>query len=309
MNVVIAGLGSIACKHIQALHNLDIPFIIYALRSGKGSRTVEGVIDIYSLNELQDKKVDFAIVSNPTAEHISTIRLLSDLKCPLFIEKPLSHRPDIEACVTDTVNSGLLTYVACNLRFLDCLQYIKNALAGAEVKVNEVNAYCGSYLPDWRPGTDFRNVYSADASAGGGVHLDLIHELDYLYWLFGMPEQVTSCFGSRSTLGISAYDYANYCLAYPSFHAGVVLNYYRRDARRTLEIVTGKETWEVDLRTNTVKAGNRMVFESSRTIQDTYTAQMDYFVGLVRNRESRSFNTIEDAYNVLKICLANDTRK
>ena len=38
MNVLIIGLGSIAKKHIEALHSLKLDFEIYALRSKKNSK-------------------------------------------------------------------------------------------------------------------------------------------------------------------------------------------------------------------------------------------------------------------------------
>lgn len=309
MNVLIVGLGSIASKHIRALSSLKGDFTLYALRSRKDAPEVKGVTSIFSLEELGAVRIGFAIISNPTSEHIATIRLLLGLHCPLFIEKPLFHRLDIEAALAEIRRAGPLTYVACNLRFLDCLRYVKQELEKGVHRINEVNVYCGSYLPEWRPGVDFRKIYSADPAMGGGVHLDLIHELDYLYWIFGMPLEVNACFGNRSGLQIAACDYASYSLAYPGFYAQVVLNYYRRDAKRTFELVTGRETWLVDLRANRVSCGNRILFESQQTIMDTYTAQMDYFAGLVRSGSVCSFNTVEDAYNVLKIGLKDDTRR
>ena len=92
-----------------------------------------------------------------------------------------------ETLVKRINQSNLLTYVACNLRFLECIQFLKERLDSQKKFVQEVNVYCGSYLPDWRPGKDYKTIYSAIKEKGGGVHLDLIHELDYIYWLFGKP--------------------------------------------------------------------------------------------------------------------------
>lgn len=302
MNVLIIGLGSIGRKHVAALRKLEEDCHIYALRSTPGSPPEEGVTNLYSLHEL-DAQIDFIIISNPTSAHISAIDTVIDLQCPLFIEKPVYHQLEIEDTIHRINAMNLLTYVACNLRFLDCLSFVKHSLNGPIGRLNEVNVYCGSYLPEWRPGTDFRQVYSAHAEQGGGVHIDLIHELDYLYWFFGKPLYSNSVLRMHSSLGIQACDYANYCLVYDSFCTNVVLNYYRRDARRTLELVFDNGTWMVDLRANTVRCGEKMLFSSSQSMSDTYTKQLSYFIQLVKNREKVSFNTINDAYNVLKISL------
>ena len=92
MNVLIVGLGSIGGKHLDALDKLGLPFTVYALRSTVNAPVAKNVLNIYWLDELRGISVDFAIISNPTSEHIGTIRTLLALNCPLFIEKPLFHR-------------------------------------------------------------------------------------------------------------------------------------------------------------------------------------------------------------------------
>jgi predicted dehydrogenase len=169
-------------------------------------------------------------------------------------------------------------------------------------RLNEVNVYCGSYLPDWRPNIDFRKTYSAIPELGGGVHIDLIHELDYLYWLFGMPKGVKRNFRSQSSLSILSFDYANYLLDYNGFCANVVLNYFRREPKRNLELVFDDETWNIDLLKNQITCNHQTIFSSEQRIADTYPLQMEYFIDSIKEKES-TFNTISDAYNVLKICL------
>jgi predicted dehydrogenase len=305
MKVLIVGLGSIGRRHVAALHAMDKSCTIVALRSQAAADHLDGVINAYSWDALENISFDFAIVSNPTSEHKATIATLMNLGCPLFIEKPLHASLDLDELLAEIAAKGLLTYVACNLRFLDCLQYLKQQGPQlAQKRLQEVNIYCGSYLPEWRKGQDFRKSYSANAEMGGGVHIDLIHELDYAYWLWGMPERVSAVFRNRSALQISAFDYANYILEYPEFAASVVLNYYRRDAKRTLELVFEDETWLVDLRANRIDCNGRAVFASAQTVADTYLLQMQYFVSLVKKPQP-SFNTVQDAYNVLKICLGS----
>ncbi len=304
MNILIIGLGSIARKHIAALRNIDPEVNIAALRSSRQSIPEPLVRDVFTIEEAKMFAPDFIIISTPTASHVKSIRMALQLKVPLFIEKPLIHTLEDAGIVSEIEEGGVLNYVACNLRFLGCLDFVKKAVENRGKRVNEVNCYCGSWLPGWRQGVDFRNVYSSRPDMGGGVHIDLIHEIDYVYWLFGMPDSVVSVLHNKSSLDIESVDYANYCLSYPGFCASVILNYFRRDYKRTLEIVWEDTTWNVDMARNRITDGDRVIFESSQTIIDTYEAQLRYFIDLVKERSCHSFNDVKDALNTLEIALS-----
>ena len=303
MKVLIIGLGSIALKHIKALQELYPSVVIYALRrKGEPSKEIKGVIEVFDISEIKVDTLSFILISNPTAVHYETIKEVMVYKKPLFIEKPLFETLSNEAndLVMEIERQGIPTYVACNLRFLESIAKIRELLVGK--RVNEVNVYCGSYLPDWRPNIDFRKVYSANKEMGGGVHIDLIHELDYVYWLFGAPIHTQSFFSNKSSLDITAYDYANYLWEYDDFSVSVVLNYYRRDSKRTLEILTDEGTYLVDLLKNNISYNDEIVFQSSQLSLETYTAQMQFFVEEILNKQTK-FNTFVEGYKVLKLCL------
>lgn len=307
MNVLIVGVGSIAKKHIASIKQLRDDVCFFALRSSVDSKDIEDVVNLYSIEEVESYTFDFAIISNPTAEHKKTIESLVEYGMPLFIEKPLFHTLDAEDLLRKISDRGIYTYVACNLRFLDSLRYVKNYLLTYERRINEVNSYCGSYLPLWRPNVNYKEVYSSIPEKGGGVHIDLIHEIDYLFWLFGEPVDQKKIFRNKSSIDIRAVDYANYTLIYDSFCASVILNYYRRDAKRILEIVFDEETWQIDLLKNRITSSNgSVIFESKQQIADTYIKQMLFFMDSYLIK--KSFNNIDEAYNVLKICIGNDTK-
>jgi predicted dehydrogenase len=301
MNVLVVGLGSIAAKHVNAIQQIDKDAHIYALRSKPQAEKKEGITNLYSLDEANAIKFDFGIISNPTSEHKKTIDALLVLKCPLFIEKPVSNTVKIQDTIAEIQRLGVLTYIACNLRFLDSLQYVKKAILNNEMKINEVNVYCGSYLPEWRPNVDFRASYSAQKDMGGGVQFDLIHEIDYVYWIFGKPQNVNKTFRNASSLQIDAVDYAHYCLEYEDFCVGITLNYYRRDYKRTMEILLDDCTWLLDLKQNIIISGETEIFRSAQQISDTYLEQMKYFYQLIQTEAKSSFNSIYEAVETLKI--------
>ena len=304
MNVLIIGLGSIGKIHVDVIKQLNQDIVIFALRSKEDADQYLDVINIYDSEMIPSIHIDFVIISNPTSEHKKTIEMIIQYDLPMFIEKPIDSSLEIKKYVIKIIEKGLPNYVACNLRFLDCIRFVKDRLNSNQTnKLNEVNVYCGSYLPEWRANPDFRKTYSAIAELGGGVHIDLIHELDYLYWFFGLPNEVNRTFKSQSSLFISSYDYANYILDYDGFCTSVVLNYYRKDSKRNLELVFEDETWNVDLLKNQIICNNQIIFSSEQRISDTYKLQMEYFINCLNSRND-TFNTVSNAYNVLKICLA-----
>ncbi|PSL48946.1 putative dehydrogenase [Chitinophaga niastensis] len=306
MNVLIIGLGSIAKKHIQALLTINKDVSIYALRSGEHPSEVLHVHNISSIGE-PGVLFDFAIISNPTFAHYITIEQLVHLKIPLFIEKPLFHSVQGgEELIALCNKNEIRTYVACNLRFHPCILFLKELLLKEKKKVNEVNVYCGSYLPDWRPGTDFRKIYSANSDMGGGVNLDLIHELDYVSWLWGQPVSTQRILRSNSSLNINAVDYANYLLSYDQFAVNIILNYFRVDTKRTCEIVLEDRTILADLISQKVWSNEQLIFSSDVQIQYTYEQQMMYFLSLLDNKLLPNMNNIEEAFQVLKICLGDE---
>tara|TARA_B110000027_G_scaffold133461_1_gene161995 strand:- start:12033 stop:12935 length:903 start_codon:yes stop_codon:yes gene_type:complete len=300
MKVLIVGLGSIAKKHCKALLSIDSRVKIFALRSNNNAEVFQNVINVYSFSDLLNINFDFIIISSPTFLHEKHISEMIQLNKPLFIEKPLSNSIKIKKLINFLQTKQIKTYVACNLRFLDALIYAKRVYKNS--KINEINAYCGSFLPDWRPDQDFKKGYSANPKMGGGVHLDLIHELDYLYWFFGKPNKVTKFLKSNSTLKIDSIDYANYILEYKNFVASVVLNYFRKDAKRTLEIITESKTILIDLIENKVYENGIIVFESLQKPMDTYESQLRYFTESI-NMNNKNFNDIREAFEVLKICI------
>lgn len=298
MKVLIVGLGAIARKHILALKKISSDIELYALRR-EGSSIVEetGVQNIYT--PIDD--ADFILISNPTSEHSNTIAAMSSLNKPLFIEKPLFSDLLQEELVRDINCLKIQTYIACNLRFLECIQFIKAEIQNK--RVNEVNIYCGSYLPEWRPGVDYKSVYSANKDMGGGVHIDLIHEVDYATYLFGFPNMVRKSFRNRSSLNISAIDYANYLLYYKNYSVNIILNYYRKTAKRSMEIICEDGEYYVDLLNNTVSWNGKIIFESQCSIQDTYLTQMKFFINELTQDKTRKFNDINEAFKILKLCL------
>lgn len=303
MKILIIGLGSIAHKHIAALKNLARNSEIFALRSNESNSKVEGVSNCYYLEDVPSD-IRFIIISNPTSLHFQTIQKVAHFGVPLFIEKPpidsLIYISDLRRLIR---NLNIPTYTAFNLRFHPVIRWLKDNIEYH--RVIEVNAYCGSFLPDWRPGKDYRKGYSAQKELGGGVHLDLTHEIDYLLWIFGMPVAAKAAKRKLSDLEVDTVDSAKYWLEYETLTVNLTLNYFRRDSKRVVEIITDQTTLECDLLSNKIIdiIKDEVIFEaSSFTISDTYLLQMEYFMDCLETK-TPPMNSLLESIRTIEVCL------
>lgn len=236
MNVLIVGLGSIGRRHARTLRTLQKDVAIYALRSGKGQGPEEGVQDVHDLSELPGK-IDLVIVSSPTDLHLEHVRRILPLHPFLFLEKPLALTVAEGRTIIDAVEkAGIGHYIGCPLRFHPVLQALRAELQAHPRLVASVHATCRSWLPDWQLGRDYRESFRASADRSGGVHLELIHELDYLLWIFGVPDTRTVELCHIPELAISAPAEAHYELSYPGFTAMIDLSYASHEQERHLDV-------------------------------------------------------------------------
>lgn len=308
MKVLIVGLGSIAKKHMLALQRIDASIEIIALRHSKNTQNsaIPNITIIHDWNEVP-KDIDFIIISNPTSEHAVTIKKAIVHNVPLFIEKPpIANLDDKDELLLLLNENNILTYCAFSLRFHPVIQWLKENINSDEVI--EATSYCGSYLPDWRPNTDYRQAYSAQKELGGGVHLDLIHEIDFIIWILGFPKSVKGFVKKVSDLEIDVSDSANYFIEYPSCTATIKLNYFRRQALRTVEFVTNEKVYCADLINHTVKDENQNVlFQSEADIISIYEKQLRYFISKMKtktlpmNNLKEAIQTLEWALNIEKL--------
>lgn len=298
MKILIIGLGSIGKQHIAALHQLGVELEIFALRSQEFAASYDGVTNIYQLSDTP-RDVDFIIISNPTHLHLSTIQSVLVLNKPLFIEKPvLRYTEEIDQLGEVSVP----TYVACQLRHHPCLQFVKENIVGRPIK--DIQIYDGSYMPNWVQGRDWKEIFRADPILSGGVHLELIHEIDYCFWLFGEPLSVQSDLRKTGVLVPDLIDDARYDFSYTDFTAHIEVNYIDRTPRRTLDIVFADASyWHVDLLTFSVAENGKEIFSSTMTKSDLLASQMQYFLNCLASH-TKPMNSVQEAAKVLTLALS-----
>ena len=306
MKVCFVGVGSIAKRHIRNLDTLckelGVDLCVDALRRNS-SQTLdlpEAINNVYTSIESLPVDYDVIFLTNPTEYHADMLISLHDHARHFFIEKPVTSLGTIDKLNDFPFRDESIYYVACPLRYTNVIQYLKD---NVDVKsVNAVRSISSSYLPDWRPGTDYRNTYSAHKDLGGGVDIDLIHEWDYLTYLFGMPSSVKFFSGKVSNLEIDSSDYAIYIARFAEdMICELHLDYFGRKSIRTVEIYMDEDTVVGDLEEGNVKflkSGKSVDLSAER---DEYqTRELSYFLGLIKDGGIAQ-NDVLNAMKVLRL--------
>ena len=302
MKACFVGMGSIAKRHIKnlrALYNdLQIDVLHHKKTAIEGSEFDTYVNShYYSVNALPGD-YDVIFITNPTYLHLEVLKQIHDKGKHFFIEKPVCM--DTNVCIKALhLRSESIYYVACPLRYKKVLQYIRNTVDFS--KVYSIRCITSSYLPEWRTGQDYRNVYSAKKDLGGGVELDLIHEWDYLTWLIGFPQVVKSIVGRKSSLEIDSNDIAVYIAEYKDKVVEVHLDYFGRVPVRKMELICEDDDIIVDMVENCIicrKTGENLHFEEDR--DDFQKKELKHFFDILSG-DAVNDNSIENALEVLKI--------
>ena len=300
--VCLIGLGSIGKRHIHNLSTLikksGDSLTLDLVRSNKGSSSNDMDFDvryIFSYDDDLSELYDIIFVTNPTFMHYQTIRKYQWNTKSMFIEKPLFS--DIKENIFE-INKNCIFYIACPIRYKKVIQYIKNNINRDEIL--SVISMCSSYLPNWRPKSDYRKCYSAHAIMGGGVSLDLIHEIDYVSFILGKPTDIKNIRCHISDLEIDSDDVSVYLINYKNAISQIYLDYYGKKDIRKLILFTKHDTIFADLLNNTITflcSDEIIRFDESR--DDFQIEELAHFFKIL-NGEIPNDNNLEHAFETLK---------
>ena len=246
MRVLVVGYGSIGSRHCEVLSSLGHEVEVLTSKDLKEFKSYK------SFEEISLSEFDYFVIATPTNKHFENLEFLNkNVKNKIiFCEKPLFES---KKAYLELENSVFVGYV---LRYHPLLLKLKNELKNE--KIIYAQAKCSSYLPTWRPNTDYKACYSSDKERGGGVLLDLSHEIDYLLWLLGDFELSFSMDEKISDLQITSNDF---CAFFAKGKNGEIisvnLDYISKITQRTLLIETLDKTFLLDFIAGKLKIADK----------------------------------------------------
>jgi predicted dehydrogenase len=318
MKALIVGLGSIGRRHLANLRllaeNIDITvWRQHAVRTADPALPTGADRVVYTLKDALAVKPDMAVISSPAPLHVATAIDLARRDVHLMIEKPLSNTLDgVDDLLVLCQRRGLVLLVAYHLRFSESLRAVRQAaLNGSIGRIMSIHADVGQFLPEWRPATDYRRGVSARRELGGGVVLELSHDLDYVRWLAGEVQTVAAQIDRLSNLEIDVEDTAAIILRFRSGAIGTVnLDMTRRVMTRSCRLIgsEGVLDWDgqsrrAQLFSATANVWHELHSADSSPSNDMYVAEMQHFLACVQNG-AKPLVSGSDGRRALEIALA-----
>tara|TARA_A100001035_G_C27715550_1_gene469312 strand:+ start:14 stop:988 length:975 start_codon:yes stop_codon:yes gene_type:complete len=310
--ILIISLGSIGKRHLKIIKKIRPEIKVNLLRRKipiKKSKDEELINKTFNnLKEALKDGVDAAIIASPSRFHIEHSLELLKANIPILIEKPISD--SLKRCFKlnelAKKKNNLIT-VGYVLRHSKILNEFKNILKENHIGNNlYAEIKCGSYLPNWREDRDYRDTVSANSFLGGGVLLELSHEINYANWLFGPFKDCKSISINTKQLDIDVEDITKIiAVNNNNFLVHIHLDFCSNSNERYCKLFGTLGYLKLDFNSQliTIKKNNSEKFikiQLDEKYNDMYINQTNHFLDCIENNKE-PIVTIDDAIETLKL--------
>jgi len=193
MRAVVIGAGSIGRRHHDNLRALGAASRLVSWRESGLAGTLAAL-----------DGAEAVVVATSTDIRLPLIEAAAERGLPLYIEKPLAFRPDeVEAIAELAAPIARRSMLGYMMRYHPAVR----ALAASDLSDTfQFALTIGHDVTQWRQDWRFSESYAARAD-GGGVLLDLCHELDLAACLF--PGLAVTRVESHGHAGFPGVDFAS----------------------------------------------------------------------------------------------------
>jgi len=182
---VVVGSGSAGRRHARMLRTL-LPELALTVVRRAGSTSPRAALAELGATEVDDLATVrvappvVAVVASPATHHVDPAIALLQAGSAVLVEKPLAATvQDAQRLAAAERATGHRVLLGYHLRFGDVLPEVRRLLAdGAVGEPTDFHLEVGQHLAQWRPEQDPRASVTAREELGGGVLLELSHELD-----------------------------------------------------------------------------------------------------------------------------------
>jgi len=307
MNILIVGLGNFGEKYIEILNNLYEKANIYVLRHSKKKYNNALNLKIkdffYDIKDTNSIIINAVIICNPCPYHVETANYFIKKNIHCLIEKPLSHNYSEGLKLLNNLNCNI--QIGYLLLYSDLFNYLKNYKKYiGKLLLLKINV--GQYLPSWRK-KDYRNCVSSKKINGGGVLLELSHDINNIFAFLNIKlYKIKSISKKISELEIDVEDFC-YIILEATLNNGDLVNInISLDMldfihTRTYRLIGNMGSMNIDYINNKIEIINNknQTIQLDKNKNLLKTQIIDFFKNI--NNSTFSNKTIDTALSTLKL--------
>lgn len=304
--ILIVGTGNISIKHYNNILKIknkkfDIRFLKRQNFDEKLSSIIKNRV-FYGNRDLSLFIPQYIILCSPSSMHLDDI-LFFQKKYPnakMFCEKPLSNNciKIFKKKITKKI------YVGYQLRFhklvLKLKKIIKKKLFG---QVLNYQIITGQDVRLWRPNKKLEKTVSVNYKLGGGALLELSHEIDLSFFLFGKIKSITSKNMKTKYKQYKVEDNANVIFVHKNFMGTVSVDMFSPLKKRDIYVTFKNAIIHVDLILNKFTICKKNIKNSKSYILDEHLSMIKNFIEK-RSNSSNFADYKTSAYIVKLVTLA-----
>jgi predicted dehydrogenase len=270
--VLVAGTGSIGRRHSENLATLGARVTALSWREA-GLAGFEAALS----------GADAVVIATATDLRLPLIERAAAAGRPVYVEKPLAFRAaEVEAIAGAAAPVATRSLLGLMMRYHPAVRL----LAASDLSdVFDASFAIGHDVRAWRKDWRFSHSYAAQPE-GGGVLLDLCHELDLAAILCpGLRLAGVDCIGHSAYPGVDIATRVH--LAAPGRTASVAMDYLAPELHRRALLTGHERMWEMDFAAGAYRCRDRSGWQSFDLPLERNAMFLDAmrdFLALVRGR-------------------------
>ena len=233
MTILVIGTGAIGKRHNSNLLALGENVVALSYRAN-GLSGVQAA--------LMDQSFEAAFICTATQDRLDIVTLLAEHGVPFYLEKPVAYSAETLVSIYEVAGElASRCFAGFMMRYHPAVQYL------AAQDLSDIYRYqfeIGHDVHQWRENWSFADSYAAKAD-GGGVLLDLCHEIDVCKALF--PDATLTAVNATPNAQFPGVDFSSVLLLGGSAVGSVAMDYLSPVSVRRHVLRGRKINYEFDL--------------------------------------------------------------
>lgn len=191
MNVAIIGCGTMGQMHAEMAQNCGAEIAVFCDAEGSRARGCARAYNADALDNpgevMKRDDVDLVVIATPTPDHVRLIKAAAKAGKHIFCEKPMCRTvKQCQEALSATERAGVKLFVGHVVRYFQEFEAIRAQIKAGKIgEPGFVKTFRGGVFPGGP------NGWFRDYRKSGGAVLDmLIHDLDWVRYMFGEVQRV-----------------------------------------------------------------------------------------------------------------------